>query len=482
MQREPICNDPRHPLVSILLYDYYGEHLGACFNSIFEQTALDNIEVIFIDNASTDHGWEQAIGYADKFPGAITLKRNKRSGENDNLRHGLRLAKGKYFVPLCRDDAFRPEYVKRCIQVMESDPFATFDLVQRLGANHRIRPSVTGRPLVSVLVHNFNYGRYLRQCLQSVVQQTYPNIEVVFSDNASTDESWKIACEYALRYPGLMTIIRHRKNFGPANNLSICYTCASGKYFSILCSDDALRPDFIERCVSALEAHPDAGFVMTHRSIIDEQGAASEEPAFYNRSCIIPGSEQAAVYMMAAFDHLPSESVVSRWYAQRILDFNLCCQHSMAYIKDPLLLHRVHSASDSSQIAMNVMEAFGQFILPHLFVEMAARQDHMDKCIGRLPQALEKLGSLCLRYCTRALSIQDEVCALRYFHLSIAILPAIRQDPVFQRLSGYWTADRAEKARIVESLTATANLASRSVSYDPPPGSAPIREKTRQGV
>jgi glycosyltransferase involved in cell wall biosynthesis len=492
MPREPIANDLNNPLVSVLVYNYFGEYLEKCFESILSQTVLDNIEVIFIDNASTDGSFDIALDYANKYQGAITVKRRNRRGDKGNLDHCLRMAKGKYCVPLCNDDAFLPEYVKHCIQVMDADHFATFDMVKRRSRTRPCRPNVKGKPLVSVLIHNYNYGRYLRQCLESALNQTYNNIEIIFSDNASTDESWDIAVEYARNHPGLMTIIRNRKNFGPASNLSTCYTCIEGKYFCILCSDDALMPDFVERCVSVLEANPDAGFAMTHRRIIDEHGTPSDEPPFYNKTCIIPGPEQAAVYMMAAvnpsisqimynrakaFDHLPSEGVVSRWYAQRILDFNLCCHYSMAYIKEPLLIHRVHSASDSYQIATNVMEAFGQFILPHQFVEMAAGKGNMEKVIGRLPQALEKLGRLCLRYCTRALSINDEECALRYFHLSVAIMPAICQDPIFVKLRDYWTADATEKARIVKALTATDNLTTRTVSYDPPPGSVPEQGK-----
>jgi glycosyltransferase involved in cell wall biosynthesis len=423
----------------------------------------------------------------------MTIKRNRRGGEKNTRKHGLHMVHGKYCVPLCEGEAFLPEYVKRCIGVMESDPFATFELVKRVSRTHPARPGIREKPLVSVLIHNYNYGRYLRQCFESVVRQTYENIEVIFSDNCSSDDSWEIAVEYAHTYPGWMTLTRNRKNFGPAANLANCYRFAHGKYFCILCSDDALRPDFVSRCVQVLEANPESGFAMTHRTILDENGTSADEPSFYNRSCVIPGPEQAAVYMMAAvnpsisqimysrekaFNHLPEDGVVSRWYAQRLLDFKLCCHHSMAYIKEPLLLHRVHSASDSSQIAMNVMEAFGQFILPHQFAEIAAGKDKLEKAIARLPDALEKLGRLCLRYSTRALCAHDEVCSLRYFHLSAAVFPGVLRDPVYNELSGYWAGDAAQKERTVARLRATDNLMTRTVSYDPPPGSLPIPSDT----
>jgi glycosyltransferase involved in cell wall biosynthesis len=489
MHREPITDDPKNPLVSVLVYDYYGEHLEECFKSIFTQTILENMEVIFVDNASTDGSWDIALDYARKYQGAITVKRNNRNSGKEPFHHTLRMAKGKYCVLLRNDDAFLPEYVKHCIQVMEADDLSTFDMVKRRSQSHPFRPNVKGKPLVSVLIYNYNYGRYLRQCLESAVIQTYDNIEIIFSDNASTDESWDIAVEYARSYPGLITIIRNRKNFGHGTNISNCYACVEGKYFCILCSDDALMPDFIQRCISVLEASPDSAFAMAHRTIIDEHGRPTDEPPFYNQSCIIPGPEQAAVYMMAAvnpsisqimysrakaFDHFSSETLASRWYGQRILDFNLCCHYSIAYIKEPLLLHRVHSASDSNQIATNVLEAFGQFILPHQFVETAALKTNMQKAIGRLPQALEKIGRLCLRYCTRALSLHDEECALRYFHLSVAIIPAICQDPVFMQLRDYWGSDAPQKARIIKALAAIDNLSTRSVSYDPPPNSIPL--------
>ena len=59
-------------------------------------------------------------------------------------------------------------------------------------------------PLVSVIVYNYNYGRYLSECFfDSVICQTYQNIEILFSDNASTDDSWEIAQSYSQKFPGL---------------------------------------------------------------------------------------------------------------------------------------------------------------------------------------------------------------------------------------------------------------------------------------
>ena len=501
----PISNDATNPLVSILIHDYYGTCLRQCLEAIFNQHVLNNLEIVLVDSESNDGGWEIALEFSERYPHVMTLKHKCNSKKDTtgllqheldgrkirpkfrtDLHEALLLAHGKYVVPLGLDDSFQADYIKKCIVTMESDPLASFSKVFRREHISADWPSISDEPLVNVLIHNYNYGRYLRQCLDSVFNQTYRNFRVIFSDNASSDESWQIALEYERNHPGMMTVIRNRKNFGPGYNSRNCHDCIDGIYFCTLCSDDALMPDFIEKCVNVLDTNQELAFVMTHRSIIDEHGTPSEEPPFYNRSCIIPGHEQAAVYMMASVNpsisqimyrrskctvHLPEDSLVSRWYAARLLDFELCCHYSMAYIKEPLLINRVHSASDSASISGNLLEAFGQYILPHLFAEMASRSDNMSKTVGRLPAALEKLGRLCLRYSTKALAAGDRGCAMRYYHLSAAIFPGIENDPIFRQLHEYWDADSAQQLAIVAALLSTENLATRAVSYDPPDGS-----------
>ncbi len=351
------------------------------------------------------------------------------------------------------------------------------------------------KPLVSVLIFNYNYGRYLRQCIDSVIDQTYDNIEINFSDNASTDESWKIAQEYASKYPGFMNITCNRKNFGVYANFLNCMANTRGKYFIELGSDDALTPEFVERCVIELERYHTAAFAMTNRTIIDENGNLIEDPPFYNQSCLIPGEEQAAVYMMAAVNPTVSQVMyrtafwrgistdrilASRWYAQRIHDFALVCEFDMLYLKDSLVYHRLHKANDSFSAAGNLMEILGPYVMQHQFADTAAHRDNMQKTVDRLPASLTKLSNLCLRYCTRGILDNKEKDAIRYFYLSIAIDPDIRTNPDFILLKNYWDATENERGKIVNELKAKNNFVTRAVSYDPPPGSIPLYESVEQ--
>ena len=344
------------------------------------------------------------------------------------------------------------------------------------------------RPLVSILCYNYNYGRYLGQCLESVFAQTYENIELCFSDNASTDDSWEIALEFARKYPEKMNLTRNRKNFGSDANFANCLRTMRGEYAVTFCSDDALEPEYVERCVNAMEAHPNAGLAIVNRAIIDEHGMRTEEPPFYNRSCIIPGEEQAAVYMMAGVNPSISQimyrqavvkgravvgGLVSRYYGTRILDFNISTDFDIAYIKEPLLLHRIHSQSDANHADANLLPVIGMYVLNHQFADIASLRN-LTKVTDRLPQSLDKLAHLGIRYSVRSLLAKDEHTALRYFHLAMAINPQLAGEPAWKQIQEYWTADAQRKASILEQLGSSDNLASRSVSYDPPPGSAPI--------
>jgi glycosyltransferase involved in cell wall biosynthesis len=344
-------------------------------------------------------------------------------------------------------------------------------------------------PLVSVCIFNYNYGKYLRECIESVVSQTYENIEICFSDNASDDQSWDIALEYAKRYPHNITVTRNRKNFGSDANFANCFLNVRGKYYIELCSDDALAPTYVSQCVRVMEAWPTAGFAMVHRSIIDEMGRVVEEAPFYNTSCLIPGPEQAAVYMMAAVNPSISQvmyrrlmsagmstpgGIATQWYGTRLKDFRMCCEFPMIYLNQPLLLHRVHTQSDSSRATENLMEIIGPYVLQHQFAEIAMLKE-MGSVADRLPMALEKLGRLSLRYSARAICAGNNAVGKKYYHLALAILPELSGDTQCCRIRKYLEGSESVRAEIADSFRHDSGLLGRRVSYDPPGGCTPLR-------
>jgi glycosyltransferase involved in cell wall biosynthesis len=99
-------------------------------------------------------------------------------------------------------------------------------------------------PLVSVIIVNYNYGCYLKQAADSVHEQTYPNIECIIVDNASTDESPGVLAAISKQYPGT-ALLRRSSNGGQTLASKEGFEASSGEYVVFLDADDFLLPSFI---------------------------------------------------------------------------------------------------------------------------------------------------------------------------------------------------------------------------------------------
>ncbi|MDO0914932.1 glycosyltransferase family 2 protein [Streptomyces sp. DT2A-34] len=110
-------------------------------------------------------------------------------------------------------------------------------------------------PLVSVIIPNYNYGRTIGMCLESVSRQTYPRLEVIVVDDCSTDDSARIAREAGV------TVLSTGTNSGVAATRNVGVQHASGEVLLFLDSDVALAPDAVLKAVTRLRAEPNAGAV-----------------------------------------------------------------------------------------------------------------------------------------------------------------------------------------------------------------------------
>src|SRR5205823_4850509 len=113
---------------------------------------------------------------------------------------------------------------------------------------------------------NYNYSRYLGECIESVLAQTYPNMEVIVVDDGSTDDSLSVLQPYRQR----VRIIRQRnKGVSAARNAGI--SAGSGQWIAFLDSDDIWRPEKLQQQSSLLQ-DPTVGMVFCGVEYIDESG------------------------------------------------------------------------------------------------------------------------------------------------------------------------------------------------------------------
>lgn len=122
-------------------------------------------------------------------------------------------------------------------------------------------------PLVSVCIGTFNREDYIRECLDSVFHQTYPNFEVVIADNASTDHTVEIAESYGPR----VRVIRRTENSGTCSTTrNEAVRGAQGDYVAFLDSDDAWLPDKLTKQIAFMESNPDIPLCHTYAEVMDE--------------------------------------------------------------------------------------------------------------------------------------------------------------------------------------------------------------------
>ena len=113
-------------------------------------------------------------------------------------------------------------------------------------------------PLVSVIIPYFNDGKYIKESLQSVSEQTYSHIEVILIDDGSTDAN-SVREFDALKMDCLKKVKEINSGPSVARNLGIQQ--ARGKYILPLDADDKIEPSYIEKAVKYLEKHSDCGIV-----------------------------------------------------------------------------------------------------------------------------------------------------------------------------------------------------------------------------
>lgn len=125
---------------------------------------------------------------------------------------------------------------------------------------------------VSVLVPAFNRADYIKETVNSVLTQDYPNVELIVVDDGSTDGTFEILSEYAGR--GKLKLLTHpgRENKGQSAALNLALDAASGEFIAILDSDDLFLPGKLSAQVEYLNKHPDVGLVYGMGEGVDGSG------------------------------------------------------------------------------------------------------------------------------------------------------------------------------------------------------------------
>jgi glycosyltransferase involved in cell wall biosynthesis len=136
-------------------------------------------------------------------------------------------------------------------------------------ANQNGQPVAEGRPKVTFGLPVYNGELFISRTLDSLLAQTYQDFEIVICDNASTDRTSEIICNYAARDNRIRSY-RNERNMGATYNYNRVLELASGEYFKWIAADDVIRPEFLTRCVEELDSDPSVVLAYSKAAFIDE--------------------------------------------------------------------------------------------------------------------------------------------------------------------------------------------------------------------
>jgi glycosyltransferase involved in cell wall biosynthesis len=224
---------------------------------------------------------------------------------------------------------------------------------------------------ISVIIPNYNYARYLRERIESILLQTYPVFEIIILDDCSTDESLEIIDEYAKRIPLRIKVIKNEKNCGKVFKQWVKgIEIAKGDYVWIAEADDLSEPTFLETIIKGMSLDENIVMGYSQSKIIDEYGKnigdnylfyTDEIDTIWENDYIADGKEEiekrlsvkntilnvsAAVFrkdkLLAAVNNTKNYNVAGDWrfYVDLLKEGG-----KISFIADNLNIHRRHTNS-----------------------------------------------------------------------------------------------------------------------------------------
>jgi len=210
---------------------------------------------------------------------------------------------------------------------------------------------------ISVCIPNYNHGAVLDETLASVFAADLSGVEVIVSDNASTDGSLAIIRRYET-HPAL-TVLEQRQVMPMARHWNTVAQAARGEWLLLLSSDDLLLPGALDKLRAVVEL-VEVGAVFFEYDLLSDDGRRPK-PAFYESTALIPGPAQSRIFLKG--NNFPVSACLSRrallarqgWFDESkafCVDWHAwlhlaAAAESVAYIREPLVLYRQHAANET---------------------------------------------------------------------------------------------------------------------------------------
>jgi alpha-1,3-rhamnosyltransferase len=219
-------------------------------------------------------------------------------------------------------------------------------------------------PLVSIVVPSYNHASFIKQCIESIVNQDFTNYELIVIDDGSKDDSPQILAELQKKYGFLLLL---NKNQGLARTLNQGFRdLAKGEYYTFCASDDYWLPGKLSKQVAFMEQHHEYGMVYGNAIFVNEENVIDEERTREVPTRLKGGNifkELINIEFHPPVNYLLRASIVKSvgYYRENIwaedFDMNLMIgsKHPIGYINDFLSAYRVDTQLKNKNLTFNTI-------------------------------------------------------------------------------------------------------------------------------
>lgn len=213
-------------------------------------------------------------------------------------------------------------------------------------------------PLITCVLTSYNYEQFLEESLQSLLNQTYPNFEVVCIDDASTDSSYEIAKKYE-KHPKLR-LFRNKQNVGALKNITKATELARGEYIGYFSCDDKWDASFLSELGAVILERPQVAMCFSNPAFFSETSShfnqycdestffTPESYAQFTKRSYIWVATHAAIYKTEVIRKLEPFKKEYDYHCDWLMNYQIASQYPIAYVPKTLAWMRTHSQSFSA--------------------------------------------------------------------------------------------------------------------------------------
>ena len=317
---------------------------------------------------------------------------------------------------------------------------------------------------VSICIPVYNGKKYLEQCFDSILNQSFSDLEVVVVDDQSSDESFEIAKKYGIR-DHRVRVFQNERNLGLVNNWNRCVEISHGEWIKFVFQDDLIELDCLEKMMNM--ATPERGLVICRRRIIFDNvshmikrtfypytGRLSIDTVFQGQFDVSPEDFCNAVLDNLGYNFIgePTAVMIHRSIFDKVGRFNtefiqLCdleffsrvgCNFGLRYIPETLATFRIHPKAmsminkDNQTLRMerDLLLLYYEFVYNPIFQQMRDIALHRRPAIDlKRLLAFESLRARAIAKSIRGKHVAPSSSPIDEFNRFLEDLPKINNMP-----------------------------------------------------